>query len=211
MGCQWIQKRNLFLSAQSRAHSTQEQDDFARTSYQRALDSIAAGKFKDEIVPVEIKVKKETKLIDTDEDPFKAKLEKLGDLKPAFDKEGTVTAGNASTISDGASALVLSSKSAAERMGAKPLARILAQESHAQSPQWFTTAPVGAVQKLMKKAKITDFRFHDLRHDFASRLVMNGVDLYRVKELLGHGTIEITQRYAHLAPHTLAEAVEVLA
>jgi integrase len=65
--------------------------------------------------------------------------------------------------------------------------------------------------KLMKDAKIKDFRFHDLRHDFASRLVMNGVDLYRVKELLGHGSIEITQRYAHLAPHTLAEAVEVLA
>ena len=63
---------------------------------------------------------------------------------------------------------------------------------------------------LMKQAKIKDFRFHDLRHDFASRLVMNGVDLYRVKELLGHGSIEITQRYAHLAPHTLAEAVEVL-
>jgi len=65
--------------------------------------------------------------------------------------------------------------------------------------------------KLMKDAGIKDFRFHDLRHDFASRLVMNGVDLYRVKELLGHGSIEITQRYAHLAPHTLAEAVEVLA
>jgi integrase len=65
--------------------------------------------------------------------------------------------------------------------------------------------------KLMKDAKIKDFRFHDLRHDFASRLVMNGVDLYRVKELLGHGSIEITQRYAHLAPHTLAEAVEVIA
>ena len=64
---------------------------------------------------------------------------------------------------------------------------------------------------LMKDAKIEDFRFHDLRHDFASQLVMKGVDLYRVKELLGHGSIEITQRYAHLAPHTLAEAVEVLA
>jgi site-specific recombinase XerD len=64
--------------------------------------------------------------------------------------------------------------------------------------------------KLIKDARISDFRFHDLRHDFASRLVMNGVDLYRVKELLGHGSIEITQRYAHLAPHTLAEAVEVL-
>jgi acetyl-CoA C-acetyltransferase len=116
------------------------------------LESIQKGRFKDEIAAVEVKDRKETRLIDTDEEPGRAKLEKFGELRPAFQKDGTVTAANASSLSDGACALVLASASVAKELGVKPIAKILAQASHAQAPEWFTTAPVGAIQKLLKRA-----------------------------------------------------------
>jgi acetyl-CoA C-acetyltransferase len=106
-------------------------------------------------VAIPVATGKSSSSFEKDEEPFRAKLEKFGELKPAFDKEGTVTAANASSLSDGASALVLASATAARAAGAKPIARILAQASHAQDPEWFTTAPIAAVEKLLKKAKLS--------------------------------------------------------
>jgi acetyl-CoA C-acetyltransferase len=117
------------------------QDEWAVRSYQRALDAQAKGIFKDEIVPVDG--------VELDEEPGRAKLDKVGKLRPAFQKEGTITAANASKLNDGAAALVLSSAKGAA--GRKPLARVVGWAAHAQEPQWFTTAPAGAVEKLLKK------------------------------------------------------------
>jgi acetyl-CoA C-acetyltransferase len=142
------------ICAKDKKFPREEQDRFALQSYQRAIAAINAGKFKNEIVPVKIEVSREKKKIDQDEEPFKAKLDKFGSLRPAFQKEGTITAANASSLSDGASALVLTTMDYAKSHGLKPLARVAAQASHAQAPEWFTTAPVGAVQKLLEKAKM---------------------------------------------------------
>jgi len=142
------------LCAKEKTISRAEQDQFALESYQRAQNAISQGKFTDEITGIEVFMGKEKKIFDKDEEPFKAKLDKLGDLKPAFQKEGTITAGNASSLSDGASALVLASADYAKNRGLKPIAKIIAQASHAQAPEWFTTAPVGSIEKLLQKAKM---------------------------------------------------------
>jgi acetyl-CoA C-acetyltransferase len=140
------------LCARERKVTRADQDRYATQTYQRAVAAIAGGKFRDEIVGVEVTVGKEKKLFDTDEEPGRGKPEKFPDLKPAFAKDGTVTAANASSLSDGASALVLATRAAADSVGAKPIARIIAQASFAQAPEWFTTAPVGAIKKLMTRA-----------------------------------------------------------
>ena len=127
------------------------QDAFAITSLQRAQTAIEDGTFAGEIVPVTIETRKGTLLVEHDESPRRANLDKIPSLKPAFDKEGTVTAANASSISDGAAALVLTRLSVAQQKGWKPLAKIVAHTTHAQEPAWFTTAPVGALEKLFIK------------------------------------------------------------
>jgi acetyl-CoA C-acetyltransferase len=142
------------LCAKEKTISRSEQDQFALESYQRAQNAISQGKFTDETIGIEVMMGKEKKIFDKDEEPFKAKLDKLGELKPAFQKEGTITAGNASSLSDGASALVLASADYAKNKGLKPIAKIIAQANHAQAPEWFTTAPVGSIQKLLQKAKM---------------------------------------------------------
>jgi acetyl-CoA C-acetyltransferase len=156
------------LCAKDLKISRADQDKFAISSYQRSLDAISQGKFKNEIVGVEVKGK-ETKIVDTDEEPFKAKLDKFGELKPAFQKEGTVTAANASSLSDGAASLVLTSREWAEARGLKPIARVVAQASHAQAPEWFTTAPVGAIEKCLKKAglKTGDVDLYEINEAFS--------------------------------------------
>lgn len=145
------------------------QDRYARQSYERALRAIEQGLFRDEIVPVEAPAGKTTTTIDRDEEPFRAKLEKFGELRPAFQKDGTVTAANASSINDGAAAVVLLSKRVAERHGVRPLARIVAQSSHAQAPEWFTTAPIGAIEKLLAKAgkKVSDIDCFEINEAFS--------------------------------------------
>jgi acetyl-CoA C-acetyltransferase len=157
------------LCAKEKKISREDQDRYARQSYDRAIAAIQGGQFKKEIVGVEIKDKTGVKTIDADEEPFRAKLDKFGELKPAFDKAGTITAANASSLSDGAAALVLTSRAEAERAGIKPIARVLAQESHAQAPEWFTTAPVGAIQKLLKKAKLSpkDVDLYEINEAFS--------------------------------------------
>lgn len=142
------------LCAKEKNFSRAEQDRFAKQSYERAMDAVKQGKFKNEIAPVEVTAGREKKLFDADEEPFKAKLDKFGELKPAFQKDGTVTAANASSLSDGASALVITSEEFAKSKNLKPIARIVAQASHAQAPEWFTTAPVEAIRKCLTKANL---------------------------------------------------------
>jgi acetyl-CoA C-acetyltransferase len=127
------------------------QDQFAIASTQRSKKANEDGSFDWEIAPVTVPGKTGDTLIKFDEQPFKAKLDKIAGLKPAFKKDGTITAANASSISDGAAALVLMRESTAARLGCKPLARIAGHSVHAQAPNWFTTAPVGAIEKVLKK------------------------------------------------------------
>ena len=127
------------------------QDKFAIASTERALRANTDGSFAWEMAPVTLAGKTGEVKIDKDEQPFKAKLDKIAGLKPAFKKDGTITAANASSISDGAAALVLMRASTAEKLGCTPLARIVAHSVHAQAPDWFTTAPVGAIDKVLAK------------------------------------------------------------
>ncbi len=131
--------------------SREAQDAFAIASTQRSKQANEDGSFDWEMAPVAIAGKGGETLVKHDEQPFKAKLDKIPGLKPAFKKDGTITAANASSISDGAAALVLMRESTAKSMGLAPLARIAAHAVHAQAPEWFTTAPVGAIDKVLKK------------------------------------------------------------
>jgi acetyl-CoA C-acetyltransferase len=133
------------------AFTREAQDRFAIASTERSIQANSDGSFAWEIAPVAIAGKGGETKIDKDEQPFKAKLDKIPGLKPAFKKDGTITAANASSISDGAAALVLMRESTAARLGCKPIARIVAHGVHAQAPEWFTTAPVGAIGKVLAK------------------------------------------------------------
>ncbi|WP_455385496.1 acetyl-CoA C-acyltransferase, partial [Acidihalobacter prosperus] len=127
------------------------QDEFAVESVKRSQKATEDGTFKNEITPVTVKTRKGEVVVDTDEEPGRSKIEKIPNLRPAFKKDGTVTAASSASISDGASALVLMRESEAEKRGLKPLARITGHSSFAQEPEWFTTAPVGAIDRLQKK------------------------------------------------------------
>jgi acetyl-CoA C-acetyltransferase len=131
--------------------SREEQDKFAITSLERAQQANKDGSFAWETVPIAIKAGKDERFIEHDEQPFKANFDKIPLLKPAFRKDGTVTAANSSSISDGGAALVLMRRSMADKLGVKPLATIAGHSTHAQEPGWFSTAPVGAIQKLFDK------------------------------------------------------------
>ncbi len=137
--------------AQKYAFSREAQDQFAIASLERAQKANKEGWFAWETTPLAVKAGKEEKFIETDEQPFKANLAKIPTLKPAFRKDGTVTAANSSSISDGAAALVLMRRSTAEKRGLAPLATVVGHTTHAQEPGWFTTAPVGAMQKLFAR------------------------------------------------------------
>lgn len=133
----------------------EQQDEFAINSYKKAQTAMAAGAFKNEIAPVEIQDKKGSTIIDKDEEPGNARFDKMPGLRPAFEKDGTITAANASKINDGAAALVLMSESAAKTHGVKGLAKIVSSAHFAQDPKWFTTAPVGAIKSALQKANLT--------------------------------------------------------
>jgi acetyl-CoA C-acetyltransferase len=148
----------------------EEQDEFSRESYRRAQDAVRSGKFKKEIAVVDVSTKKGSLMIVDDEEPFAAPLDKMGSLKPAFQRDGgTVTAANASKINDGAAALVLASADWAEKNGRKPLARIIAQATSAQEPEWFTTAPAKAIEIALKRAGMTagDIDLFEINEAFA--------------------------------------------
>jgi acetyl-CoA C-acetyltransferase len=132
--------------------SREEQDEFAAESVRRAQAAVSSGTFKDEIAPVTVNGRKGDVVIDTDEQPGKCDIGKIPTLRPAFKKDGTITAASSSSINDGAAALVLMSEDEAGKRGAKPLARIIAHSTHSQAPEWFTTAPVEAIRKVLAKA-----------------------------------------------------------
>ncbi|MBJ8503483.1 acetyl-CoA C-acyltransferase [Acinetobacter seifertii] len=138
--------------ANTRGYTREQMDDFAIRSLKRAQTAITEGYFKDEIVPVTVPSRKGDVVVDQDEQPLNAKIDKIPSLKPAFAKDGTITAANASSISDGASALVLTSSEIATQRGLQPLAKIIATASNSQHPSEFTIAPVGAIEKVLKKA-----------------------------------------------------------
>jgi acetyl-CoA C-acetyltransferase len=148
----------------------EEQDEYSRESYRRAQEAVKNGHFKKEIAVVEVPGKKGPSLIIDDEEPFSAPLEKMGTLKPAFQKDGgTVTAANSSKLNDGAAALVVTSADYARKHGFKPLARIIAQSTAAQEPEWFTTAPAKAIDIVLKRAKMTagDIDLFEVNEAFA--------------------------------------------
>ncbi len=157
------------LCAKEMNFTREQQDAFAIESYKRSAAAWAAGKFKEEIVPVEIVTKKGTVLITEDEEYKNVNFEKIPGLKPVFQKDGTVTAANASTMNDGAAALVLMSKEKAEALGLKPLAKIKGYADAEQAPEWFTTTPAIAVPKAVEKAglKMSDVQYFELNEAFA--------------------------------------------
>ncbi len=149
--------------------SREAQDHFATTSVQRAKAATESGAFAKEIAPVTVKNRTGEVVVSVDEGPGKVKLDKVTSLKPAFKKDGTITAASSSSINDGAAALVMMSESTAKRLGCKPLARVVAHGTHAQEPEWFTTAPVGATQKALAKAgwKVSDVDLWEVNEAFA--------------------------------------------
>lgn len=156
--------------------SREDQDNYAIQSYTRSAEAWKAGSFKDEVIPVEIKGRKgETIIIDEDEEYKNVMFEKIPSLRPVFDKEGTVTAANASTMNDGASALVLMSKEKVMELGVKPIAKIIGFADAAQDPLWFTTTPSIAIPKAIKNAGLTerDVDFYEINEAFAAVAIAN--------------------------------------
>jgi acetyl-CoA C-acetyltransferase len=175
------------LCAKEKGITRQDQDAFAAESYRRALAAQKAGKFRGEIAAVEVAQRKgPPSVVDMDEEPGRGDIEKLAGLRPAFQKEGTITAGNASSINDGAAALVLAAADVAAKRGWKPLARIVGSAGHAQAPEWFTTAPAGAISKLLERVgwKKDDVDLWEINEAFAVVSVANnrmlGLDPARV-------------------------------
>jgi acetyl-CoA C-acetyltransferase len=163
------------------------QDEFAILSYTRAQESLKTGRFQKEIVAVEVEAARgEKTVVQEDEEPFKTNFDKIPKLKPAFQKDGTVTAANASKINDGAAACVITSAENAKRKGLKPLARIICYGSFAKEPMWFTTAPTDVIKKVLAKAglKLEDIDLFEINEAFAVvTLVVNralGLDVNKV-------------------------------
>ena len=149
--------------------SREAQDAFATASVMRAKKATETGAFATEITPVTVKDRAGERVVSIDEGPGKVKLDKIPQLKPAFKKDGTITAASSSSINDGAAALVMMTESTARRLGVQPLARIVGHATHAQEPEWFTTAPVGATQKLLAKTgwKASDVDLWEVNEAFA--------------------------------------------
>ena len=177
------------MCAEKYSFSREEQDAFTKESYTRAQRAQSEGKFADEIVSVEVKDRRgNVSEVSVDDEPGKADFEKMTKLKPAFGKEGTVTAANASKINDGAAALVVLDENKSAELKVKPVARILAQASVAQEPEWFTTAPVGAIQKVLKKAGL-EMRDIDL---FEINEAFSNVAMAAMKELdISHDVVNV--------------------
>jgi acetyl-CoA C-acetyltransferase len=166
------------MVAKRYSFSREDQDAFAAESYRRAQAAQKEGRFKEEIVPVTVKDRKGETLVDQDEEPARVKLDKMSSLRPAFSKEGTVTAANASTINDGAAALVVASGEVARKKGWTPLARVVADASAAVEPKWFTIAPVHALAKLYQRtdSKPGDWDLYEINEAFS------GVTMAAMKE-----------------------------
>ena len=156
-------------TAEAYQFTREEQDNFAIRSLKRAKKANEDGSFEDEMVPVTIKTRKGSIGVTSDEQPFNADINKIPNLKPAFSKDGTVTAANSSSISDGAAALVMMTMQEAEKKDSKPLAKIIAHATNSHDPAWFTTAPIGAIKKVLDKAEwdIKDVGLFEINEAFA--------------------------------------------
>jgi len=156
-------------TAEAYQFTREEQDNFAIRSLQRAKKANEDGSFEEEMVPITIKTRKGSVEITKDEQPFKADINKIPNLRPAFSKDGTVTAANSSSISDGAAALVMMTMQEAEKKDSKPLAKIIAHATNSHDPAWFTTAPIGAIKKVLNKADwdIKDVGLFEINEAFA--------------------------------------------
>jgi acetyl-CoA C-acetyltransferase len=157
-------------TAKTYGFTREAQDEFAIRSLTRAKTAIEDGSFKEEITPVSFTDRKGETVVEQDEQPMTANLEKIPRLRPAFEKDGTVTAANSSSISDGAAALVMMSEAAAKNRGLTPLARILGHSSFAQAPDWFTTAPIGAIKLILEKTgwDAQDVELYEINEAFAT-------------------------------------------
>ncbi len=157
------------ICAKEYGFTRESQDAFALQSYQRARKAVESGVFAEEIVAVQVADKKGTKSFELDEEPFAADLDRIGSLRPAFEKDGTITAANASSINDGAALLVLTSEEAAQKHDLKPIARIVSQASYAQDPAHFTTAPIGCIKRLLDKTnlKARDIDIYEINEAFS--------------------------------------------
>ena len=168
------------LCAETCHISREDQDKFAIESYKRAQSAQTAGKFTNEIAPIEVKDRKgEITLINSDEEPYAVKFDKIPGLKPVFKKDGTVTAANASSLNDGAAALVLMSADKAKELGLQPLAKILAYADAQQAPEWFTTAPSKAIPLALSRAnlKVADVDYFEINEAFAVVSLANNQEL----------------------------------
>jgi acetyl-CoA C-acetyltransferase len=156
-------------TAEKYGFTREQMDAYAKTSTERAVQASKSGAFADEIAPVTVQGRKGDEIVKDDETPFTVNIDKIPTLRPAFNTDGTVTAATSSSISDGAAALVMMTESEAKKRGAKPLARIVAYATNAHEPEWFTTAPVGAIRKVLDKAgwKASDVDLFEVNEAFA--------------------------------------------
>jgi acetyl-CoA C-acetyltransferase len=170
------------LCAKDRKYTREEQDTFAIESYKRAQAAMKNGSFDAEIIQVEILQRKgDPIIVNQDEEPDRTNFDKIPKLRPAFDKDGTITAANASKINDGAAAMLIMSKEKAEKLNLKPIVKIIAQASAAQAPEWFTTAPSKAIAKALKKAKLSaeDIDLWEINEAFAP-VAMAAIDDFKL-------------------------------
>lgn len=185
------------LCATKFAFDKRAQDDYAVRSYRRALQAAADGVFADEIVPVEVASKQGPVVVEADEEPTRFQEEKLRRLRPAFTSEGAITAGNASSISDGAAALLLADRRRAEELSATPLARLVGQATFSQDPSWFTTAPIGAIRRLFEPLQwgVADVDLFEINEAFSAvtmaaeqelEIPADKVNIYGGAVALGH-------------------------
>jgi acetyl-CoA C-acetyltransferase len=156
-------------TAKKYGFTREQMDAYSKTSTERALAAVKSGAFADEIAPVTVQGRKGDEVVKDDETPFNVNVEKIPTLRPAFNKDGLVTAATSSSISDGAAALVMMTEDEARKRGTKPLAKVIAYASNAHEPEWFTTAPVGAIRKVLDKAgwKASDVDLYEVNEAFA--------------------------------------------
>lgn len=181
--------------ADQKGYTREQQDAFAINSLNKAVAAIQGGYFKEEITPVTVKTRKGEAIVDTDEQPLSAKPEKIPTLRPAFKKDGTITAANSSSISDGASALVITSEEIANQRGLKPLAKVAAYATNSQHPSEFTIAPVGAIEKVLQKTgwDAQDVDLWEVNEAFAmvTMLAIDGFNLDEAKVNVNGGACSL--------------------
>ena len=203
------------ICARDRHYSKEDQNDFAKESYTRALDAQKTGAFNDEILAVDVTDRKRnTVTINIDEEPGRANFDKMDKLRPAFEKDGTVTAGNASKINDGAAGVLLMSETKATELGFTPLVRIHSQASAAQEPEWFTTAPIKAISKVLEKAgmEVADIDLWEINEAFApvTMAVMDDFNLDHSKVNVNGGAIALGHPIGASGARTLTTLIHAL-